>query len=302
MDRKKILIIRNPYAGRPNRLLVDQVVAELGKSGAVPIVQNAADEQNSQSIARTAVQNSAGYDLIVAAGGDGTINKVAAGLYDGGIPLGVIPAGSANVLVRDLGLEPGLLLSPALLSRALIFNPLQPLYLCEAQTGTGSHPFVAMASVGFDARAVANISLALKARIGRTAYAIAGFRELLGTRPARVTLKWPGGTCEANWVIAAKTRHYAGPFVLDQTIDIRGPALTVYAVNYNGPVSLLGHLAALKQGRLGHREGVRTIHTDQLEIDGEACEPVQLDGDLAGYLPVTLKVLKKPLKVVIFNT
>lgn len=144
---------------------------------------------------------------VCAVGGDGTLRHVALALARCGrrLPLSVYPAGTVNLVHRER------------------LFPLDPaghaLRLLAEDSGALLHPaslndgvFLACASVGPDSRAVAEVSLALKARIGKLAYAIAFARILARWRRIPIRLSWDGGilVCEAFYV--AKGRYFAGPW------------------------------------------------------------------------------------------
>ncbi len=123
----------------------------------------------------------ADFDVVVAAGGDGTINEVANGLIKatGAVPpLAIIPLGTANVLAEEIGLRG----QPAAIAKAIACGDRITVHLGLAN---GRH-FIMMAGVGFDAHVVANVDLALKRRTGKIAYAWRPWRRPCATafRPA----------------------------------------------------------------------------------------------------------------------
>ena len=127
--------------------------------------------------ARAAAQ--AGVDLIVGTGGDGTITSCAAGVAGTGVPLAIIPAGTGNLLARNLGLpmDPGDALEVALTG-------------ADKQIDVGlanGKPFVAMAGIGLDADMLNSTSEAAKKRFGYAAYVVSALRHLRD-RPIRATL------------------------------------------------------------------------------------------------------------------
>src|ERR1700733_10847933 len=121
-----------------------------------PLWLETSPDDTGERLARMAVES--GVDLVIASGGDGTVTACAAGVAGSGIPLGVLPCGTGNLLARQLGL---------------------PLSVDEALAGalTGSdrrvvvgtangRPFVVMAGIGFDAEMLAGASEQLKKRLG----------------------------------------------------------------------------------------------------------------------------------------
>ncbi|NLT29161.1 MAG: diacylglycerol kinase family lipid kinase [Propionibacterium sp.] len=121
-----------------------------------------------------------GADLVIAAGGDGTVRSVAMGLVGTGVPLGVIPLGTANVLARNLGLPAGL----AGQVRVALGGIDRPLDVGRVAFGVGTagwgqeDGFVVLAGVGHDAATFADTDTAVKRRFGWLSYLVRGTRRM----------------------------------------------------------------------------------------------------------------------------
>ena len=123
-------------------------------------------------------------DLVLASGGDGTVTACASGVAGSGIPLALLPAGTGNLLARNLGL-------PLALDDALQVALTGTDRRLDAGTANGK-PFVVMAGLGFDAKMMDSTSEVLKKRLGWAAYGVSALRHLRD-RPVRVTLRADGG-------------------------------------------------------------------------------------------------------------
>ncbi len=132
--------------------------------------------------ARAAAQ--AGVDLIVSIGGDGTITACAAGVAGTGVPLAIIPAGTGNLLARNLGL-------PMDMGEALEVALTGADHQIDVGLANGK-PFVAMAGIGLDADMLNSTSESAKKRFGYAAYVVSVLRHLRD-RPIRATLTADGG-------------------------------------------------------------------------------------------------------------
>jgi YegS/Rv2252/BmrU family lipid kinase len=132
--------------------------------------------------ARAAV--AAGADLVLACGGDGTVTACAEGVADSGIPLGIVPMGTGNLLARNVGL-------PTDLAGALAVALGGGEQKLDAGTANGQ-AFVVMAGLGLDAQMLSDTSEPMKKRLGWAAYALSVLRHL-SDRPLRVTLAADGG-------------------------------------------------------------------------------------------------------------
>jgi YegS/Rv2252/BmrU family lipid kinase len=126
----------------------------------------------------------AGVDLVLGTGGDGTITACAAGLAGTGVPLGIIPAGTGNLLARNLGL-------PMELGQALQVALTGTDRLVDVGIANG-RTFVAMAGLGLDARMLSSTSESAKRRIGWAAYVLSALQHLRD-RPIRLVIETDGG-------------------------------------------------------------------------------------------------------------
>ncbi len=147
-----------------------------------PLWLETTPEDPGRGQAKSAV--SAGVDLVLACGGDGTVTACAEGVTDTGVPLAIIPMGTGNLLARNIGLPLGL--DEAL---AVALGGVQEPIDAGRVNGT---LFVVMAGLGLDARMLSDASEPLKKRLGWLAYAISAVRHL-GDRPMRVTVSAEGG-------------------------------------------------------------------------------------------------------------
>jgi len=150
-------------------------------------LETSADEHGEQ---QAAMAVASGVDLVLASGGDGTITACASGVAGSGIPLGVLPSGTGNLLARNLGV-------PLDINEALSVA----LTGAEQRVDMGvvnGRPFVVMAGLGFDAEMLAGTGEGLKRRAGWVAYVLTALRHLWD-RPTRVVLRADGGPSLRRW-------------------------------------------------------------------------------------------------------
>ena len=153
-----------------------------GQGWAEPLWLETSPDDTGERLARMAVAS--GVDVVISSGGDGTVTACAAGVAGSGIPLGVLPSGTGNLLARNLGLP---LQADAALAVALDG--------AERRLDVGvanGRTFVVMAGIGFDAALLSSVSEQLKLRVGWHAYALSGMRHLWD-RLTRVELRIDGG-------------------------------------------------------------------------------------------------------------
>jgi diacylglycerol kinase family enzyme len=165
---------------------VGKAMTDLGWSE--PLWLETSLDEAGEGLARSAIAS--GVDVVLASGGDGTITACVAGVADTGIPLGVLPCGTGNLLARNLGLplDPEGALAVALTGRD------KPLDVGIAN----GRAFVVMAGLGFDAEMFAGASEELKKRAGWIAYALSALRHLWD-RPTRMVLQADGGPPLRRW-------------------------------------------------------------------------------------------------------
>lgn len=142
--KKKIIFIVNPKAGiTPKSKVVIELLAGniFPSSRFIPEVAFTERAGHATELAKNAVER--GFDIVVASGGDGTINEVACAMVDTGIPMGILPAGSGNGLARCLGIS----MSYALALRTIIRGKTM---LMDMAT-VNNILYTSIAGIGFDA-------------------------------------------------------------------------------------------------------------------------------------------------------
>ena len=176
-------VVVNPtkhHDGEKFRAEVSEAMAAQGWSE--PLWLETTPEETGRGLAEAAVAEK--VDVVMASGGDGTVTACAEGVAGSGVPLAVLPAGTGNLLARNLGL-------PLALDEALAVALNGQDRRLDVGNANG-HPFVAMAGIGFDAMLLDSTSEPLKKRLGWVAYAVSALRHLRA-RPVRATLRADGG-------------------------------------------------------------------------------------------------------------
>jgi len=290
---KAVLLIRNPTAGRRRRGLVDAVVRQVRAEGWTVELVDTEAVGDARRLAETC--DAGRYAVIAVAGGDGTINEVVNGLAqrgDDAPALAIVPLGTANVLAHELGLN----FEAAAIARTMISGRTVAMQPGEACNGGAPRCFSLMAGAGFDAKVVAGVTAPLKRRFGRGAYLWRSMIEAQRYRPVRYAVEIDGVRYEAASVIVTRGRHYAGPYVVAPQAALSEPLLHVCLFERWGRAHTLRFGLALLMGRLPRAGGYRVIAGREVKVSvlsdaGEPGEqPVQLDGDDALTLPVSIGV------------
>jgi len=227
--------------------------------------------------------NPARPPLIIAVGGDGTINSVINGMTPQGATLGVIPLGTANVLAWELGIRS----IDAALQR-LAHGQRRLFSVGEATSARGTRRFLLMAGIGLDAAAVAGVRPGEKARLGKLAYLLSGLRQLRDWDRSLLTVSDGQRSVACHSVIVSNACHYGGPYRLAPGAEIFAPQLAVLPFQFPTRRSFFRAALPLVLGRTPAPAGWQ-LQQGSLTITG--AKAVQLDGDSFGTGPLTISLL-----------
>jgi YegS/Rv2252/BmrU family lipid kinase len=286
---RRALVIFNPVAGMRRRVKLNRILALLEGKGCAVTLRETAAKGDAEAIAREA--DPSAFDVVVAAGGDGTINEIinGLGLAHSHLPLALIPLGTANVLAAELGLE----LSPGAIAETVARGAPARIYLGNAS----GRRFAMMIGVGIDARVVEGLDPRLKRVAGKLAYVWSALDAIARYRPARYQVEIDGERYAAAAAVIAKGRFYAGRFVLAPRANLGHASLQIVLLERAGRWNLLRYGVALARGRLDRLSDVRVIEAHRASVFGPEGEAVQADGDLAGTLPLIVTVSDRPLAI-----
>ena len=241
---------------------------------------------------------SAGADLVLAAGGDGTINEVAEGLIHTQVPLGILPGGTANVLATEMGLGSGLVAAARRLEE---FRPHRiSVGHVTCRGGAISRHFLLMVGVGLDAHIVYHVSLPLKARTGKLSYWVAGW-GMLGRRLAQFEFEVRGKRRTSSFALVSKVRNYGGDLEIARDVSLFDDYFEVITFEGNSALPYLKYLAGVMLNRLYGMKGVTISRADCVTFSGPRDERiyVQVDGDFLGPLPARVRVVPGALTILV---
>jgi YegS/Rv2252/BmrU family lipid kinase len=296
---KRIAVIFNPTAGRRHRRRLEQVLDRLGQTGAEILRWETGARGDAERFARAAVDSASPgdrVDLIVVAGGDGTIGEVVNGLLsmpdaERRPPLALVPMGTANVLATEIGLSKS---PPAIVATICDGVP------TDIQVGMiNGRCFTMMVGAGFDAEAVAGVDLDLKRRIGWLAYVVATAKVALRYGSPRYGINIDGQSFEAASVIVSNGRFYGGPFLVAPDARLARPEFQVCLFEKGGLWHSMRYGLALLLGVLPRAAGYRIVAGKLITIDGPVGAAVQGDGDLIGSLPARIELAATTLKLLV---
>ena len=184
--------------------LVAQVLETLKTGGHGVTAKPTPGPRTAARLARESID--AGADLILALGGDGTINEVAEGVIGSATPLAILPGGTANVLCRELGIASSAQKAAASIGDYRAERIAVGAACCSAAP---QRHFLAMAGVGLDAHIVYRMSAELKKKWGKLAYWIGGFSQLV-RELEEFEVEIDGGGYRCSFALVSKVRNYGG--------------------------------------------------------------------------------------------
>src|SRR5580698_5268615 len=244
-----------------------------------------------------------GFNVIVAAGGDGTVNEVLNGIGDvpGGfdrVRLGVLPLGTVNVFARELRIPLRLEHAWAMLRRAREMK----IDLGRVDFMDDGKPakryFVQLAGAGLDARAVELVSWKLKTHAGPIAYVVAGF-QALAEKQSRISVSVNGQKVEGELVLLGNGKFYGGPFEIFPGAAMNDGLLDACVIPKLSLMTLLRLAPGFLLRRKLPEKRVGRVRAQKLELTSEPPAAFELDGEWVGYLPATFSVELKKLRVVV---
>jgi diacylglycerol kinase (ATP) len=284
------VIIGNPNSGRAGDKGYLERFADILRSGGLKVeVLNTEHPNHATELAAAA-----GDRLVVAAGGDGTLNEVINGLSPGAT-LGVLPLGTANVLARELGVP----LDAEGACRHILTGASSRVDLGVATDGSGAERrFACMAGIGFDAKVVDAVTPRQKRYLRTLAFPIMAFKVLFGSKLPPVRVLQEGKTHVARFAIVANGHYYGGDFRVSGPGLLTSGELETILVER---VSLLirPDIFASIMARRPLNRTMKSFTATEVRAQSPGAEvPVQLDGELWGHLPMSFRIEPAALNVI----
>jgi len=233
-------------------------------------------------------------DVLAVCGGDGTVNEVANGLPDPPFPVAVLPAGTANVLARAIGIP----LDPVEALKVALQGSVRRVDLCILQ-GIRARRFLLMAGAGFDAFVVARTSSALKDRFGIAAFYQSTLRCLATYGFPEFKLAVEDLSIEATTCVVANSRGYGGGLVLTPAADMTDGLLDIVAVQGRSRLHLALFALTALRGKPRSYPWVRCARARSVKIDGPSEVMVQVDGEQIGTLPAAVQIAPHSFPLVV---
>src|SRR5712692_9408707 len=304
-DLHNALLIHNPNAGNGGsgrRQMLDEARRIFALGGIHTDLAETRGPGDATEIAQRAATE--GRQLVIACGGDGTLNEIVNGLaaQQNGhrVPLALLPGGTANILAKELGLPwdipkaaeqlvHGQVKEIALGLATPVKEPSKALY------------FLSVAGSGPDGMIVYAIDLDLKARLGILAYWWQGAREIFRYTFPHFRVVTGEKKLDVSLVVVGRTKHYGGPFRITDEADLYADQFEFMGLTTRSGFRYLSYLPTLWAGKLRGTEGVHYWKAKSIVCEALDANPVyaQVDGERLGRLPVEFKIVPRALKLLV---
>lgn len=247
-------------------------------------------------IARRAVDR--GADLILVAGGDGTINEAVNGMVNSDVPLGILPAGTANVLANELGV--GNTMERAAATLATSVPARVALGMISSETEQTQRYFLLMAGAGLDADIVYHLNPRVKEAAGKVAYWIGGFSRI-GRRIPEFTVQAEGREYRAGFALLSRVRNYGGDLEIAPTISLFDDEFEMVLFEGESSLGFLKYMLGVVVHRHQTMRGITILRTRQAAFSAPADSKVhlQVDGEYVGLAPARVEIVPKALTLLV---
>jgi len=230
-------------------------------------------------------------DRVVVAGGDGTLNAAVQALVGTGLPLAILPLGTANNLARTLAV------------------PLDLQAACELAVGgprrqidlgwVNGRYFFTTASIGLSVQITEALTSKTKRRWGPLAYGVAAVRALTRSRAFHADISWPGGTRHSRTVqiVVGNGRYYGSALPVAADAKIDDARLDLYSLEVRHWLQLVALVPALRSGHHGSKGSVEALRATEFDVTTVVPREINVDGEICRQTPARFRILPGALEV-----
>lgn len=287
MSRRALLIInarsRNGEAQR------ETAIRLLKTHGIEPIPLEC---ERREDLSPLIVRHAREADCAVVGGGDGTINAAALGVIEAGLPLGILPLGTANDLARTLSIPFDLDGAAGVIAQGRTRR---------IDLGiVNGEPFFNVASIGLSAELAQKLTRTIKRRFGRLGYAIVAFKVLAQARPFHATIisETESARVRTLQIAVGNGRFYGGGNAVEKDAAIDDQHLDLYSLELERAWKLALMARSFRSGQHGAWREVRAVKAQEFDIRTRKPMPVNADGEIVTRTPAHFSI--RPNAVTVF--
>jgi diacylglycerol kinase (ATP) len=285
-------IVLNPRAGNAEDISGVRAAVQTWKARGWEVdLATTAYAGHAIELARSAAQQ--GYEVVVAAGGDGTVNEVVNGIAHTNTALAVLPIGTGNVWGRELRLP----LHSHDAAVCLASGNLVTLDLGKAN----QRYFLLMAGIGFDAAVTRSVRPEAKRKLGLMAYIVQALRLAPDVRGTRAELLIDGRVVRGNvlMVVIGNSRLYGGYLQITHQANLTDGLLDIVVIKGQDVRSAPLHLLSIVLRRYNTNPDMEYFRAREVTINSAKPLGIQVDGDLIGETPMTFCVEPDALRALV---
>ncbi|HTV58255.1 MAG TPA: diacylglycerol kinase family protein [Verrucomicrobiae bacterium] len=301
------LLIYNPTSGRRRHRRfneIEQAARILKEAGIRTELAPTTSPGAAKGIARLAVEQRRG--MVIACGGDGTVNEVLNGMAGSEVPLALLPAGTANILAKELGIpwdipHAARLIPGGVVRRIAVGVALAPEGKDRPDVPPEGRYFLCVAGAGPDGAIVNGVHAELKKQAGILAYWAEGLRQLFKYDFPLLRVCSNGKEHRASIIVVGRTANYGGPFKITTGASLFENSFEFLTNSATSRLRYLICLPALWLGKLRHIDGIEAWKGNEVICEPAGDTPVyaQVDGEPVGPLPLAFRIWPDALSLVI---
>ncbi len=286
---KTALLLVNPHARQAQKNL-SQVVYQLQALG-FDIIQEFPDHP--QEFTPTIQRYQEQVDFVIVGGGDGTLNAAVDGLVETGLPLGILPLGTANDLARTLGIPPSVTEACQIIASG---------HQQKIDLGwvNGKH-FFNVASFGLSVNITRKLTKQTKKRWGVLAYVRAAIQATLTARPFHALIEIDGQRerVKTLQIAVGNGKYYGGGMSIAHDATIDDQRLDLYSLEIKHWWQIPLVWLTLRTGRHRQELGVRAVYGSDFEVYTSKPYPINTDGEITTWTPAHFRVIPQALTVLV---
>jgi diacylglycerol kinase (ATP) len=287
MPRRALLIVNSK--SRNGAAQLSLVRERLEAYGIEPVHKECGSREE---LAPLIAEQGADVDLVAVGGGDGTLNAAAQGVIARGLPLGILPLGTANDLARTLDIPTDLDAAARIIAEG---------HTRRIDLGlVNDQPFFNVASIGLSAELAQELTREMKRRWGRLGYGIAALKVLARAKPFRARITSTEGTARVRTlqIAVGNGRYYGGGNAIEKDAAIDDQHLDLYSLELTRAWKLALMARSFRNGEHGAWREVRAIRAKAFTVETRRPRPVNCDGEIVTQTPARFTI--RPAAVTVF--
>lgn len=286
---RRLLVIINRYSRSGVRAAGDAIV----RLSAAGFKMNVFSPDSPAEVSPWIEAHASEATEVVVAGGDGSVNAAAPAVVRTGLPLGILPTGTANDLARTLGIP----LSADAAVEVIATGCRRRIDLGEVN----GHLFFNVASIGLSSELARQLSRETKRRFGRLSYILATISILARSRSFRAMIVTSGRAVRVKTlqIAVGNGRYYGGGLAVEHSAAIDDAHLDLYSLELSGICRLIALARDFRLGRHGTWREVRAARGTSFEVRTRRPRPVNTDGELVTFTPARFSIKPSAVTVLV---